>query len=110
MITSDGHLKKLYKGDINGVELGRPGGITTDDQGRFIVCDNPQHQVLMLDGDEVRQLLQPHHLMNPGILYLDIDHHRLYVSGSDPEEEEEHMFVYNYTILTANHKSRSSND
>ena len=94
-VDKDGELRTRYKD--HGVKLGTPQGVVTDGQGRLLVSDLTQHQVLILggDGDEMRQLLQPHHLMYPSSMYLDTDQHRLYVSGTD-QDEECHVFVYKY--------------
>ena len=98
IVDKDGELGTRYKDHIHGVKLGTPQGVVTDGQGRLLVSDLTQHQVLILggDGDEMRQLLQPHHLMYPSSMYLDTDQHRLYVSGTD-QDEECHVFVYKYT-------------
>ena len=110
VISAGGQVRIRYREDIHSVKLGQPRGIITDGQGRILFCNSTQHQVVMLDGDgdEVKQLLQPHQLMNPGLLYLDTDHHRLYVSGRDLDDAH-HVFVYDYTLLTASHKTLTEN-
>ena len=61
-----------------------------------------------MEGDEVRQLLQPQSLMYPDSLYLNTDHHRLCVFGSD-QDDERYVFVFKYTFLTADNKTLTEN-
>ena len=41
------------------------------------------------------------HVIAPFTLYLDTDHHRLYVSGKDLHNVR-HVFIFNYTLTAGN--------
>ena len=89
----------IYRGDIHGVQLGRPADVITDPHRGVLIADYHHNQVLLLrrTGDVVKILDQ--HVIKPRILYLDTDHHhdhRLYVSGKD-QHAAHHVFVFNYT-------------
>ena len=99
MIDRSGQVKTRYKGDIHGVELGWITDVTTDPHRGVLVADWLQNQVLLLrrTGDVVSIMNQ--HMPSPRILYLDTDHHRLYVSGKN-KHEVHYVFVFNYTLMT----------
>ena len=96
MIDNKGQEKTRYNGDIRGVELGTPRAVITDPHRGVLIADLRHNQVLLLrrTGDVVKILDQ--HVTSPTTLYLDTDHHRLYVSGRD-----QHVFVFNYTLPTS---------
>ena len=110
IFNKGGQVKTRYEGEIHGVELRQPYGVITYGRRVILVCDIRKHQVLMMwrDGDEVRQLLQPHSLMYLASLYLDTEHHRLYVSGRD-QDDERYVLVFKYTFLTADNKTLTEN-
>ena len=99
VIDNKGQVKKHYKSDIEGVKLVGPRDVITDPHRGVLIAEYRQHQVLLLrrTGDVVKILDK--HLRYPRILYLDTDHHRLYVSGTD-EFNEYHVFLFTYTIPT----------
>ena len=97
MIDNKGQVKKCYKGDIHGRKLGGPREVITDPQRGVLIADRHHNQVLLLrrTGDVVKILDQ--HVRSPGTLYLDTDHHRLYVSGTD-QHETQHVFIFDYSL------------
>ena len=100
MIDNKGQVKTRYKDDIQGVELSGPSGVIIDPEHRGVLIGNFwQHQVLLLrkTGDVVTILDE--HVTCPRLLYLDTDHHRLYVSGED-DLLKKHVFIFIYTLLT----------
>ena len=103
MIDGRGQVKTRYKGDIHGVRLGRPLDVITDPHRGVLISDPLHHQVLLLrrTGDVVKILDQ--HVTAPFSLYLDTDHHRLYVSGED-QHYVHHVFIFNYKLLTGGKK------
>ena len=99
MIDGRGQVMTRYKDDIHGMELGRPRNVITDPHRGVLIADNRHNQVMLLrkTGDVVKILDQ--HVIQPWSLYLDTDHHRLYVSGKD-QQNVHHLFKFNYTLLT----------
>ena len=101
IIDGRGQVKTRYKGDIHGVRLGVPcpWDVITDPHRGVLIADAGHHQVLLLrrTGDVVKILDQ--NVRYPDILYLDTDHHRLYVSGED-QHNVHHVFVFNYPFFT----------
>ena len=95
VIDSKGQVKTSYKADVHGVELGWPRDVTTDPHRGVLIADWWNHQVLLLrrTGDVVKILDQ--HVTSPFTLYLDTDHHRLYVSGRD-QHDVEHVFIFTH--------------
>ena len=95
IMTKKGQEKTHYRRNIHGVKLGRPGSVITDPHRGVLIADSRNNQVLLLrkTGDVVKILDQ--HVRSPRILYLDTDHHRLYVSGED-QHKAHHVFVFNY--------------
>ena len=100
MIDGRGQLKARYKGDIHDVKLGLPRDVFTDPHMGVVIADYHHNQVLLLrrTGDVVKILDQ--HVISPVSLYLDTDHHRLYVSGKD-QHKIRHVFIFNCTLLTS---------
>ena len=103
VIDSKGQVKALYKSDKHGVNLGYPRDVITDPHRGVLVANFWQNQVLLLrrTGDVVKILHQ--HVTSPRILYLDTDHHRLYVSGED-QRFLKHVFIFIYTPLKRDKK------
>ena len=99
VIDNKGQMKTRYKGDIHGVRLGKPLDVITDPHRGVLIADCFHNQVLLLrrTGDVVKILDQ--HVTAPFSLYLDTDHHRLYVSGRD-QHNVHHVFIFNYKLLT----------
>ena len=96
MIDNKGQVKTRYKGDIQGVELALPSNVITDPHRGVLIADFIQNQVLLLKktGDMAKIL----NVRSPRTLYLDTDHHRLYVSGEN-QRSVHHVFVFNYPLL-----------
>ena len=96
MIDNKGQVKTRYKGDIQGVELALPSNVITDPHRGVLIADFIQNQVLLLKktGDMAKIL----NMRSPRTLYLDTDHHRLYVSGEN-QRSVHHVFVFNYPLL-----------
>ena len=105
MIDGRGKVKKSYRGKIHGVDLGKLRGIITDLHGGVLIADYCYNQVLLLrrTGDVGKILDQ--HVIEPWNLYLNTDHHRLYVSGKD-QHNVHHVFVFIYTLPSNDKKSR----
>ena len=99
MIDGRGQLKTRYKDNIQILKLNRPRVVTTDPHRGVLIADSGLNQVMLLSrtGDVVKILDQ--HVILPWSLYLDTDHHRLYVSGKD-QDKVNYLFVFNYTLLT----------
>ena len=99
VIDNNGQVKTHYKGDIHSVKLGIPQDVITDPHRGVLIADSGKNQVLLLrrTGDVVRILDE--HVRSPLSMYLDTDHHRLYISGT-VQRNEEHVFVFNYTLIT----------
>ena len=97
IVDKEGHVLTRYKDQIQGVKLGIPADVITDPQGRILIADQAQDQLLIMnkDGDKVIGLIQNQQMTIPGCLSLDADHHRLYVSGRD-HQRIPHVFVYDY--------------
>ena len=94
-------VETRYKGDMKGVKLKVPHGIITDPHSGVLIANCYYHQVLLLRRtDDVTKILDQH-VRSPRILYLDIDHHRLYVSGTD-QHDTQYVFVFNYTQVAMN--------
>ena len=100
VITRTGEVKMRYKDEVHGVEVGELGDVIIDTDGKILIADIIQQQVLVLsrDGDDVRRLLQQQHVISPYCICLDSHHHRLYVSGRD-QDNTRHVFVYDYALL-----------
>ena len=83
LIDGRGQVKTRYKGDILSVKLGRTSEVMTDPNRGVLIADYRNNQVLLLrrTGDVVKILDQ--NVTSPFTLYLDTDHHRLYVSSKD---------------------------
>ena len=105
VIDRQGEVHTRYKDQIQGVKLGRPCDVIMDSEGRLVISDQTENQVLLLskEGDEVRKLLQAQHVMYPDYLHLDADNDTLYVSGQS-QNDERHVFIYNYTMLECEKK------
>ena len=99
MIDTKGQVKTRCKSDIHGVKLSVPCDVITDPHRGVLIANYDHHQVLLLrrTGEVVKILDQ--HVIKPRILYLDTDHHRLYVSGTD-QHKVEHVFIFTYKLLT----------
>ena len=99
MIDRRGQASTRYNGNIHGVKLGGPSSVISDPHRGILIADFWQNQVLLLrrTGDVVKILDQ--HVRYPLTLYLDTDHHRLYVSGTDLHCVK-HVFVFNYSLPT----------
>ena len=106
IVDKDGYLETRYKHEIHGVKLGTPHDVITDSDGRIILSDQSEDTVLLLnqEGDEVKRLIQKQHITNPGCLYLDADHNKLYVSGRD-QDDKNHVFIYDYSQLKCQNTS-----
>ena len=98
VINNKGQVKTRYNGDIHGVNVGWTSDVITDPDRGALIADYNHHQVLLLrrTGDVVKILDQ--HVRSPHSMYLDTDHHRLYVSGTD-QQNVHHVFVFNYPQL-----------
>ena len=99
MIDGRGQVKTRYKGAIQSVKLSRCVVITDLLHIGVLIADSGPNQMLLLrrTGDVVKILDQ--HVISPRTLYLDTDHHRLYVSGED-QDKVHHVSIFNYTLLT----------
>ena len=99
MIDNKGQVKTSYKAGVHGVELGWPRDVITDPHRGVLIANYDHNQVLLLrrTGDVVKILDQ--HVRYPDILYLDTDHHRMYVSGVD-QHGVQHVFIFTYKLLT----------
>ena len=91
-------MERRYKGEIHGVNIINifeviPGS----NDGTILVADGWNHQVLMLDLDEVKQVLHNQHVTFPVNLYLSSDY-QLYVSGGD-QNDTHHVFVFDITPI-----------
>ena len=84
---------------MHSVKLGYPCDVITDPHRGVLIADYFNNQVLLLrrTGDVVKILDQ--HVTSPDSLYLDTDHHRLYVSGR-VQYKVHHVFIFNYKLLT----------
>ena len=102
MIDNKGQVKTSYKADVHGVKLGVR-AIITDHHGVILIADFHHHQVLLLRRTEEVVKILDQHVIKPRILYLDTDHHRLYVSGTD-QHNVRHVFIFNYKLLTGGNK------
>ena len=93
-----------YKDETHGVKVGEPYDVITDPQRGVLVTDCRNSQVLLLrrTGD-VEKILLDKHVRSPRVMYLDTDHHRLYVSGIN-QRGTCHVLVFNYTLLTGDKK------
>ena len=102
MIDGRGQVKTRYKGDIHGVKLGYPREVITDPHRGVLIVDQRYNQVLLLrrTGDVVKILDQ--HVTSPSTMYLDTEHHRLYVSGLD-QNKTHHVFIFDYALITGDH-------
>ena len=102
IIRKKGQIKTCYNGDIHGVKFREPRDVITDPHTGVLLADISLNQVLLMtkSGDVVKILDQ--HMSFPRILYLDTDHHRLYVSGTERHDESDHVYIFNYrpTLLT----------
>ena len=101
VIDNNGQVKTHYKGDIHSVKLGIPQDVITDPHRGVLIADSGKNQVLLLrrTGDVVKILDE--HVRSPLSMYLDTVTHRLYISGT-VQRNEEHVFVFNYTLITLN--------
>ena len=99
VIDNKGQVKTRYKDAIHGVNLVYPRDVITDPHRGVLIANYDHNQVLLLrrTGDVVKILDQ--HVRTPFTLYLDTDHHRLYVSGED-QQDVHHVFIFNYKLLT----------
>ena len=99
IVDKEQHVVTRHKDRIQGMKLGGPRDVTTDPQGRILIADYSQNQVLMMnrEGDEVRQLIRDQEMRNPGCLSLDTVHHRMYVSGR-AHEGTRYVFVYDNNL------------
>ena len=103
IIDRRGQIKKRYKDEIHCVKLGSSCDVITDPHGGVLIADDSQVLLLRRAGDVVKILDQ--HVISPRILYLDSEHHRLYVSGRGQNDMSgECVFVFRYTLkeLTMN--------
>ena len=100
IIEKDGQVKTRYVDEIHGLKLGEPYNIITDQQGRILICDDVNNNVLVMskEEDEVRQLLQEQHMKNSFSICLDSEQHKLYVTGKD-KKNVDHVFIYDYIHL-----------
>ena len=100
VIDGKGRVVRRYNDNIHGVKLGEPWDITTDKQGRILVVDNKQHNVLQIsrDGEEVKQLLQGQ-VKHPSRVCLDEENNKMYVSAEIIKDMWA-VFFYDYNILT----------
>ena len=100
IIGKTGQVKKRYRDEMQGVKLSEPYNIMTDQQGRMLICDDANNNVLLMtkEGDEVRQLLQKQHVRFPFSICLDFEQRKLYVSGED-KKKVRRVFIYDYTCL-----------
>ena len=99
VIDEEGHVKRLYKDNIQGVKLNELYAIATDKHGRILVVDNAQQHVLQIskDREEVKQLLQGQ-VKQPMYVCLDDECHKMYVSATDMDDHS-FVFVYDYNVL-----------
>ena len=99
LTNSNGQVETHYAGEIQGVKMESASDVITDPHRGVLITDCRQNYVLLLrrTGDVVKILDQ--HVLSPRILYLDTEHHRLYVSGTDCHKEQ-HVFVFNYKLPT----------
>ena len=99
IVDKKGHVMTRYKDQMQGVKLGGPRAVITDPQGRILIADYSQNEVLIMnrEGNEVSRLIQSQKMRNPGCLSLDTDHLRLYVPGKD-NGNTQHVFVYDYNL------------
>ena len=99
IIDNEGQVNTRYKDELQGVKLNKPYDITTDKQGRILIVEHTQDQVLMLssDGKQVEQLFHDQQIILPFSLYLDHKHDKLYVSGQD-DNGKQCVFIYDYCV------------
>ena len=97
LIDNKGQVKIYYEADMHGVKLGEPRDFITDPDRGVLIADSRNNHVLLLmrTGDVVKILDQ--HVRSPRTLYLDTDHHRLYVSGTD-QHKTQHVFIFTYCL------------
>ena len=100
MFDNKGLVKTRYNGDIHGVELGEPRAVITDPHRGVLIADLRHNQVLLLRRTREVVKILDQHVTSPNTMYLDTDHHRLYVSGRD-QHDVHHVFVFNYTLPTS---------
>ena len=95
IINKEGQVNNIYNGEIDDVELGWPRDVITDPHRGVLIADHYNNQVLLLrrTGDVVKILDQ--HVRSPDMLYLNTDHHRLYVSGED-QCGTKHVFLFTF--------------
>ena len=98
IIDDKGEVTTHYKGDIQGVKVDGLHDVITDPHRGVLMANSWHNQVLLLrrTGDVVKILDQ--HVISPCTLYLDTDHHRLYVSGKD-QHSVYHVFIFEYITL-----------
>ena len=106
IIDGRGQVKTHYKGDIQGVKLICPRDVITDPHGGVLIADFVDQVLLLRRTGDVVKILE-NHVILPTTLYLDTDHHRLYVSGKDLGLDQHrvwhsahNVFVFNYTNPT----------
>ena len=101
VIGKRGEVMKRYRNNIHGVKLLKPSDVITDIQGRILISDHTQEQLLLLSTEEqqVKKLIQQKELRHPYRIFLDTDHGKLYVSGED-EGDIDCVFVYGYINYT----------
>ena len=101
VITKQGHVKTRHKYKIHGVKLDKPYDIITDKQGRVLIVDNAQNQILVMasDGEQVEKLLQDSSVTSPFTMCLE-KYDKLYVSGED-QYNQQCLFVNDYCSIMA---------
>ena len=100
VINNKGQVKTRYKDEIQGVKLGDPCDVIRDTEGKILITDDSGNRILLLnkEGNKVMQLLQQQRVMDLTCLYIDDDHHRLYVTGKD-QDEKQYVFIYDSTEI-----------
>ena len=93
IIDNEGHTKTCYENERQSLKHGWSRHVITDPHRGVLIADYNHNQVRLLrtTGDVVKLLDQ--HVRSPRILYLDNDHHRLYVCSAA------HVFIFNYDLL-----------
>ena len=98
VINKDGKVNVRHTCHISGVKLGGPRHVITDPHSGVLISDVYLNKVLLLRTTAYVVKLLDQHVRSPLILYLDTDHHRLYVSGTD-QHKVHYVFVFYYALL-----------
>ena len=89
IIDNKGQVKARYLDYIHGVKLGVPCETIIDPHRGILIADELNSQVLLLRRTGNVEKILYKYVISPKSLYLDTDHHRLYVCGTNVHDDED---------------------